>query len=144
MEMEPTYCASNVFVLYSIMPSSNDTPQIQVDSLDLELKTDEEHIQLALEAVVCNGFKENGQPWLSLCEAARCFDISKSKLTAHFNERKTRKEAHEHEKALSFAAAALVEWIAEMGRRCIPLHASAVAQHASVILGSKISEQWVH
>jgi hypothetical protein len=126
------------------MPSSKGGPRIQVDPLDLEGKTDEQRIQLALDAVAKNGFKANGRPWLSLREAATCFNVGKTTLTARFNGRKTKKEAHVHEKTLSFAAeAALVEWIAEMGRRGIPLHASAVAQHASVISGTGVSERWV-
>jgi hypothetical protein len=79
------------------MPSSTKIPRKQVDPLNLENKSDEELIQMALEAVKRNGFKENGQPWLPLRKAA------------------------------------LNEWVSEMGRRGIPLHASAVAQHASVI-----------
>ena len=78
------------------MPSSSKIPRIQVDPLDLENKSDEELIQMALEAVKRNGFKENGQPWLPLCEAARLFKVSKTKLTQWFNSRKTKKEAHEH------------------------------------------------
>ena len=120
-------------------------PRVQVDPLDLESKTDEERIQLALDAITRNGFKANGRPWVSLHEAAGCFNVSKSTLTARFNRRKSKKEAHEHEKTLSFAAeTALVEWVAKLGRRGIPLHASAVAQHASVISGIKVSERWVH
>ena len=79
------------------MPSSSKIPRIQVDPLDLENKSDEELIQMALEAVKRNGFKENGQPWLPLREAACLFKVSKTKLTQRFNGRKTKKEAHEHE-----------------------------------------------
>ena len=39
---------------------------------------------------------------------------------------------------------ALVDWVKEMGRRGIPLHASAVAHHASAISGTPVSERWVH
>ena len=45
-----------------------------------------------------------------------------------FNGQKSKKEAHKHEKTLSFAAeTALVEWVAELGHCGIPLHASAIA-----------------
>ena len=65
-------------------------------------------------------------------------------LAAQFNGCKTHKEAHESEKALSFAKeCALVDWIKEHAQHGIPLHASAVAQHVSVICGCTISEQWV-
>ena len=127
------------------MPSTKHVPQAQVDPLDLESKTDEERIQLAPDAIARNGFKANGQPWVSLHKAAGCFNISKLTLTVQFNGRKSKKEAHEHEKTLSFAAeTALVEWVAELGCCGIPLHASAVVQHASVISGIKVSKHWVH
>lgn len=38
---------------------------------------------------------------------------------------------------------ALAEWVKEMGWRGVPLHASAVAQHALPISGKKIGEHWV-
>jgi hypothetical protein len=127
------------------MPASNTSYQIQVDPLDLVSKTDEERIQLALDAIARNGFKENGRPWLSIREAARCFEVRKTTLTARFNGRKTKKEAHLHERALSFGEEdALVKWVSEMGRRGIPLHATAVAQHASVISGRVMGERWVY
>jgi hypothetical protein len=43
-----------------VMPPTKHVPRIQVDPLDLESKTDEEHIQLALDAVARNRFKANG------------------------------------------------------------------------------------
>ena len=46
----------------SAMSPPNKAAHIQVDPLDLEGKSDEEHIQMALKAITCNGFKENGQP----------------------------------------------------------------------------------
>ena len=76
--------------------------------------------------------------------AAQAFEVKRATLAAQFNGRKTHKEAHESEKALSFAEErALVDWIKEHARHGIPLHASAVAQHASVICGHTISERWV-
>lgn len=125
------------------MPSKKSL-RIQVDTLDLEEKTPEERIQLALDAIIRNGYRPNGRPWLSLREAAKVYSVSKSTLTARFHGRKTRQEAHEQERNLTYAAeSALVEWIQEMGRRGIPLHASAVAEHASNISGERIGEHWV-
>lgn len=126
------------------MPKPCTNPRIQVDPLDLEEKSVDERIELALRAVTINGFKPNGRPWLSLREAASAYGVSKTTLTARFNGRKTRKEAHQHEMTLTHAQEeVLVEWIVEMGRRGVPLHASAVAQHASVISGEPIGEHWV-
>lgn len=126
------------------MPNHCKNSRIEVDPLDLEGKTTDQCIALALEAVTVNGFRPNGRPWLSLCEAAAAYNISKTTLTARFNGRQTRKQAHEQEKTLSLAAEqVLVEWIIQMGRRGIPLHASAVAAHASVISDQRIGEHWV-
>ena len=41
-------------------------PHIQVDSLDLEDKSGEERVQMALQAIAQNSFKQNSWPWLSL------------------------------------------------------------------------------
>ena len=129
----------------SAMSPPNKAARVQVDPLDLEGKSGKEHIQMALKAITHNGFKENGQPWLSIREVALTFQVKRGVLGAQFNGRKTRKEAHEHEKTLTFAQErALVDWVKEMGCRGIPLHASAVAHHASAILGTPISERWVH
>lgn len=127
------------------MPSQPKVSRIQVDPLDLEKKTPEERLQLALNAIALNGFRSNGRPWLSLREAAAAFNISKTTLTARFNGRKGRHESHIHQQALSPGAEdALKAWIKEMGRRGVPLHPSAVAQQASAILGTQIGEHWVH
>ena len=50
----------------SAMSPPNKAAHVQVDPLDLEGKSDKERIQMALKAITCNGFKENGQPWLSI------------------------------------------------------------------------------
>ena len=129
---------------YCPMPSIKDSPCIQVDTLNPEGKDDEECIQLALQAVTRNGFKENGQLWLSLHKAAECFKVSKTKLVTQFNGRKTNWEAHIHESILSFGEEIiLAKQIKEMGYRGIPLHTSAVALHASTISGMQVSEHWV-
>lgn len=119
--------------------------RIQVDPLDIEAKSDEERLQLAIDAVKINGVKQNGRPWLSFREAAKAFNVDRTTLARRFNGGKNRTEAHVAQKALSEGAEiALVEWICEQGRRGIPLHASAVAQHASAISGTKVGENWVN
>lgn len=67
---------------------------VQVDPLDPENKSLEEYLQLALKALVVNGFKQNGRLWLPLCEAAKTFDVPKSTLAARFNACQTKQEAH--------------------------------------------------
>jgi helix-turn-helix, Psq domain len=128
------------------MPQTKDNdPLVLVDPLDLQGKTSEERIQLALSAISRNGLKASGRPVYPIREAARAFGVSKTTLTARFNGRKTRVKAHEDERKLSVGCEeALVEWVAEMGRRYMPLHASAVAAHASLISGEVVGESWVH
>ena len=119
-------------------------PRIQVDPLDIENKSVEERVQLALAAIACNGFRPNGWPWLSLQEAAKEYGITKGWLTNCFNGKQTKRKAHQHEQVLDFAAEpVLVDWIKEMGRHGVPLHPSTVALHASAILGKTIGKHWV-
>jgi hypothetical protein len=99
---------------------------------------------MALNAIWRNGFKPNGQPVYPLGVAARTFNIPKSTLAHHFNGRQTCKEAHVKERKLTPAHEdILVEWIKEKGRQNIPLHLSAVAQHAKVISGVEVGESWL-
>ena len=91
-------------------------PRIQIDPLDIENKSVEERVQLALAAIARNGFRPNGRPWLSLREAAKEYGITKGRLTNRFNGKQTKREAHQHEQVLDFAAkSVLVDWIKEMG-----------------------------
>ena len=50
---------------------------------------DEKKIQVALAVVVALGLNQQGQPCQSLRSAAAQFDVSRSKLTAWYNGRKT-------------------------------------------------------
>src|SRR4051794_34678164 len=114
-------------------------PLVEIDPLDLEGKTSKERIQLALKAIFRNGLKPNGRPVLSIREAASTFKVSKTTLTARFNGRKTRIQAHKDAQKLSPGAEeVLIEWVCEMARRSLPLHASAVAAHASLIWVRKL------
>ena len=100
----------------SAMSPPNKAARVQVDPLDLKGKSDEEYIQMALKAITCNGFKENGWPWLSIQEAALTFQVKWGALGAQFNGCKTWKEVHEHEKTLTFAQErALFDWVKDDG-----------------------------
>ncbi|KAJ3510026.1 hypothetical protein NLJ89_g4908 [Agrocybe chaxingu] len=126
------------------MPAKKTQPTVQVDAQDLESKTTEQRLQMAIDAINRNGFYKNSNPILSFREAAIIFNVGKTTLTARFKGRTTRVEAHEKEKKLSTACEeALVEWVKSMGRRNVPLHPSAVAEHACVISGVDIGETWI-
>jgi transposase len=117
---------------------------LQGDPLDLEGKTYEKRIQMAIQSIERNSFHKNGDPIYPFREAALTFKVSRTTLTARFKGRQTRNEAHEKEMKLSPAQEdVLAEWIKEKGRRNIPLHLSAVAEHARIILGKDIGECWV-
>jgi hypothetical protein len=104
---------------------------------------DEEKIRAALVAVVASGLNQQGQPCLSLRSAAAQFDVSRSKLTAWYNGRKTRVAANVGRQRLSPAQeTVLSDWIRAVGRCGIPMSLPAVAQHASTILGEPVSESW--
>lgn len=105
---------------------------------------EEARIQVALQAVICSGLGSTGKPLLSLRSAAKNFDVSRSKLTARWNGRGTRAEAHATQQKLSSAQEeVLTNWIKSLARRGIPLSPSAVAEYASTILGEPVSEHWV-
>ena len=104
---------------------------------------DEEKVQAALVAVVASGLNQHGQPFLSLRSAAQQFEVSRSKLTSHYNGRKTRLGAHVAQQRLSPAQeTVLSDWIKAVGRRGIPMSLVAVSQHASTVLGQPVSESW--
>ncbi|KAF5375872.1 hypothetical protein D9615_008241 [Tricholomella constricta] len=103
----------------------------------------EDRIQVALQAVLESGLNKNGNPVLSLRGAAEMYGVSRSRLTARYNGRKTRTEAHEQQQKLSPSQEyVLKEWIKALGRRCVPLSQGTVAQYASVIIDKPVSENW--
>jgi hypothetical protein len=126
------------------MPAKQKETTIEVEDFDLALKSEEERIQLALSAIAKHGFRPSGRPYLSLREAAKAYCISKTTLTARFNGRRVRVEAHEHERKLSPGCeSALVKWIIEMGWRGIPMDSTMVAEHAAHISGQELGENWI-
>ncbi|KAF8153557.1 hypothetical protein BJ912DRAFT_814351, partial [Pholiota molesta] len=91
----------------------------------------EERLQMAINTINLHGFKPDGNPEFSFRQAADIFKVSKMTLTERFKGRVTRTEAHEKERKVSAACEeVLVEWVKELGRRNVPLHPSAVAEHA--------------
>ena len=126
------------------MPSNHTEPTVQVNPPDLAEKTTEECLQLALAAINQNGFKKNGYPIFSFCEAANIYSVSKTTLTERFHECQMKTEAHKKKHKLSPACKeALVEWIKKMGHYNIPLHHLAVAAHAKATAEVDVSEAWV-
>jgi hypothetical protein len=53
---------------------------VQADPLDLEGKTKNERIQMALKAIDQNGLKPNGKPGYTFREAARIFNVPSTTL----------------------------------------------------------------
>jgi 3-methyladenine DNA glycosylase AlkC len=125
-------------------PRHTKEPLVIVDALDLEGKSQEERLQMAMSAINRNGLKPSGNPVYPFREAADAFSVPKTTLIARWNGSQTRKEAHKKERKLTDAQEdVLVEWIIEKGRRNIPLSYSAVAEHARVISNLDIGESWV-
>jgi transposase len=119
-------------------------PQINVDQLDLENKTADERIALALAAILKEGFRPSRRLIYSFRAAAKTFKIPKTTLVYWFNGRQTQEEAHKKDRRLTPAQEdVLAEWIKEKGRRNVPLNLGAAAQHAKAISGVDIGESWV-
>jgi len=103
----------------------------------------EAQLQVALQAVIASGLDSKGNPNLSLRSAAKQYGTTKSKLTARWNGRRTRAEAHESQQKISSAQEiVLKDWIKAMGIRGIPLTPAAVAEYASIIIDQPVSEAW--
>jgi hypothetical protein len=112
--------------------------------LDLDTLDQEERITLAIKAIKDQGFRPNGNPYLSFRRAAQDFQVPSSTLNDRFHGIQDRKESHSSQRRLSIAhEEILVAWIVEMGRRGVPLQARAVAERASAIAGVEVSESWV-
>jgi hypothetical protein len=104
----------------------------------------EQTLQAALTAVLAAGINEKGLPNYSLRSAALDYKVSRTTLTARYNGRQTRLEAHAKEQKLTPSQEnVLKEWIKALGRRGLPMSLHLVAEQASVILGGDpLSEHW--
>ena len=104
----------------------------------------EERMQLAIRAVRDSGLQPNGRTRLSLQQAARDYGVSRTTLTARYNGRETRKEAHVKEQKLSKEEEdVLIAWIKVMGRRGIPFTPALVQEYASELAGEPVGETWL-
>lgn len=113
-------------------------------SEELDNKSVEERLQLAITEILRLGFKSGGRTVLSFNEAAKIYKVSKTTLIARFHGRETRVDAHKHERTLTPGEeTVLVEWIKEKGCRNIPVQLASVAEHASTISNKDVSEAWV-
>lgn len=106
--------------------------------------SNEECILLALCAIQLSGVKPDGDPCLSLRQAAADYGVSRTTLTARFHGRKTRKEAHEKElKVTKEEEDVLVAFTKVMGRRGNPLNPCLITEYASKLAGVPLGESWV-
>ncbi|KAG2744902.1 hypothetical protein P692DRAFT_20657765, partial [Suillus brevipes Sb2] len=81
----------------------------------------EQTLQAALTAVLAAGINEKGLPNYSLRSAALDYKVSRTTLTARYNGRQTRLEAHAKEQKLTPSQEnVLKEWIKALGRRGLP------------------------
>ena len=106
---------------------------------------DEEHLQLALKAVLASGLKPNGQPKLGLQKAALTYNVPSTTLTAWYKGHKTWVESHSHQQRLTPSQElVLKEWVKSLGLWGVLLSLSSVAEYASVIINGPISTRWVY
>ena len=110
---------------------------------DLTDLNQEERIQLAIGEICRSISTSTGLPSLSIRRAHRDFDVPKSTLSDRYNGTPTRQESHHHERRLTNAQEdVLVQWIKAHGRRGVPLSASTITDHASILAGEQIGPSW--
>ena len=101
-------------------------------------------MELALAALIASGTKPNGLPNLSIQNTATLYQVPRSTLTNQWNGTPTWKEGHTHELLLTPAQEeVLVDWVKVMGRRGIPLTATAITDYVNDIVGHAFGESWV-
>ena len=112
--------------------------------LDLTKLSKEEHLQLAIKAIEASGVDRNGVRRLSASKAAAIYKVSKTTLLGRMSgAQQERREAHEHEQALSSAQEeVLVTWIKVCGRRGIPLTHATVRDYASLLAEREVGQSW--
>lgn len=94
-------------------------------------------------AILASGMNAKGQPTLSLCAAARIYEVKKTTLTARYNGRQTHSESHASQQKLSPPQeTVLKEWIKVMGWQGVPLNFTAIADYASVIVDEPVLINW--
>ena len=120
------------------MPSNWDS--IIPDLTDLN---QEKCIQLAIGEIHRSISTSPGLPSLSIRRAHCDFDVPKSTLSDRYNGTPTHQESHHHEHRLTNAQEdVLVQWIKTHGRCGVPLSASTITDHASILAGEQIGPLW--
>lgn len=126
------------------MPLSPSEPPIPSEPPNLTDLTQARRMDLALAALIASGTKPNGLPNLSIRNTATLYQVPRSTLTDRWNGTPTRKEGHAHELLLTPAQEeVLVDWVKVMGRRGIPLTATAITDYVADIVGHAVGESWV-
>ncbi len=105
----------------------------------------QQRLLLALEAIHEGGFGPDGEPLYGFRQASRDFDVPFSTLQGRYNGRKSKTEAHEHQRHFSTAEEqVMVDWIKLLGRRGIPMTLTVLREFAEGILGHPVGENWAY
>ncbi|KAJ3576997.1 hypothetical protein NP233_g9 [Leucocoprinus birnbaumii] len=100
-------------------------------------------IQAALEEVCASGLNSNGYPNLSLLKAAANYGVSRTTLTARWNGRLTRQEAHIPQQLLPPPQENLIkEWLKALACHSIPVSPKTLAKYATIISGKTVGPTW--
>ena len=115
------------------------------EELDSDGYTVGDRMELAIDAILAAGFKDNGLPKLSYSEAVRRFNLpSRTTLQARMQGRQKRAEASKARRLLPDGAEeVLKEWIREKGRRGMPMSPEMVAEHVKVMWNMEVGKNWV-
>jgi hypothetical protein len=114
-------------------------------SADILTLSQEEHIQLAIDAIAnANaGLEPDDIQQLSIRRAADAYDVPRTTLRSCMNGLRTRAEAHIEQQNLSPAEEEiLVEWAKVQSHRRIPMTYFTLTKYASEISGKPIGESW--
>ena len=101
----------------------------------------EDHIWLAIKAIANAGYKESGEPKLSICSAANLYQVPCSMLGDCLKGLRTHTEAHVNQQNLTPAQEEVfVKWVKVLGHHGVPLTQPTLTLYASEILGQQVGE----
>lgn len=126
-------------------PDFKAAPDISTPYKNCSSAEKEQRILLAIEGIYEGGFSNKGEPLYSIRQAARDFDVPFSTLQGRFRGRKSKTEAHEHQRLFTTAEEqSMIDWIKTLGTRGIPMTMSKLREFAEGSLGHPVGENWAY
>lgn len=118
--------------------SSKAAPSAAGEDIDHEGR-----IQAAIRAIHAKGKKDDGTWVYAIRAAAKDHDVPRETLRTRLNGVRARKDAHEHERALTAVQEdILVSWASGLAKRGLPITLDALQECASHIAGREVGKTW--